>query len=98
VAVGSGAYVTVTRPDIGAGCSERTEPTSRVTDGIWNTLTILKEGILTMNLGRLPLKILLFVAIITNKFILGQDIVGAYVASVGLGRQTLCFAEEEVWQ
>jgi hypothetical protein len=46
--------------------------------------------------GRRPLKSLVFVANITNEFILELDILRAYDASVGLGRQMLRPAEEEV--
>jgi hypothetical protein len=44
----------------------------------------------------LTLKMLVYVTNITNKCILGLDILRAYDASVGLGRQTLRLAEEEV--
>jgi hypothetical protein len=63
-----------------------------------DTLPILKEVFLTLTLGWCPHKIWVFVAIVTNKFILGLDILHAYDASLNLGRQTLCLAEEEVSQ
>jgi hypothetical protein len=53
---------------------------------------ILKEVFLTLNLGRCPLQIQVFIKNITNKFILGLDILHAYNASVDLGRQMLCVA------
>jgi hypothetical protein len=59
-------------------------------------LPILKEAFLTLTLGRRPLKSWVFVADITNEFILGLDILRAYDSSVDLGRQTLRLAEEEV--
>jgi hypothetical protein len=54
------------------------------------------EVFLTLNLRRRPLKIWVFVVKITNKFILGLDILRAYDASVNTGRQTLPLVEEEV--
>jgi hypothetical protein len=49
-----------------------------------------------MALGWRPLKFRVFVANITNKFVLGMDKLHACVASVDLGRQMLHLAEEEV--
>jgi hypothetical protein len=65
-------------------------------DGIWGSLPILKAVFLTLTLGWRPLKIWVFVANITNEFILGLDILHAYDASVSLGHQTLRLAEQEV--
>jgi hypothetical protein len=59
-------------------------------------LPILQEVFLTLILGRRPLKITVFVASITNEFILWLDILRAYDASVDLGCQTLRLAEEEL--
>jgi hypothetical protein len=56
----------------------------------------LKEVFLTLTLGWHPLKILVLIVNITNKFILGLDVLDMYNASVDLGRQTLHLAEEEV--
>jgi hypothetical protein len=58
-------------------------------------LPILKEVFLTLNLGRPPFKIWVFVADITNEFILGLVTLDAYDASVNIGRQTLRLVEEE---
>jgi hypothetical protein len=49
-----------------------------------------------MTLGQRLLKIWVFIANITNEFILGLDILSTYNAWVDLGRQMLCLAEEEV--
>jgi hypothetical protein len=57
-------------------------------------LPIIKEVFLTLNLGRRPLKIWVFVADITNEFILGLDILRAYDAKLDIGRHTLRLAEE----
>jgi hypothetical protein len=66
------------------------EPTS------WEALPVLKEVYVTLTLGRLPLKVWVFVANITNEFILGLDILHAHDATVDIGRRTLRLAEEEV--
>jgi hypothetical protein len=59
------------------------------------SLPVLKEVLLTLTLKRRPPKMWVFVASITNEFILGLDILRVYDASVDLGRQTLRLAEEE---
>jgi hypothetical protein len=58
-------------------------------------LPILKEVFLTLTLGQHPPKIWVFVADITNEFILGLDILRANDASVDIGHQTLHLAEEK---
>jgi hypothetical protein len=59
-------------------------------------LPILKEVFITLTLGRRSLKIRVSVADITNKLILGLDVLRAYDACVDIGRQTLLLAEEEI--
>jgi hypothetical protein len=54
------------------------------------------EGFLTLTLGQCPLKISVFIASIINEFVLGLNILPAYDASVDLGCQTLCPAEDVV--
>jgi hypothetical protein len=56
----------------------------------------LKEVFLTLTLGQPPLKIWVFIASMTNEFILGLGVRRAYDGSLDLGRQTLHLAEEEV--
>jgi hypothetical protein len=51
---------------------------------------------LTLTLGHRQLKIWVFIANITNEFILGLNILCIYGASVDLGRQTLRLAGEKV--
>jgi hypothetical protein len=91
------AYVNVVRPDIATGWPER-QPNQRfqLQTVSWEALPILKEVFLTLTLGRRQPKSWVFVADITNEFILGLDILRAYDGSVDLGRQTLRLAEEEV--
>jgi hypothetical protein len=95
--VDTGAYITVVRPDIGAGWPERQLRQSfKLQTVSGETLPILNEVFLTITLGRRPLKIWVFVADITNEFNLGLDILRAYDASVDLGRLTLRLAGEEI--
>jgi hypothetical protein len=65
-------------------------------DGIWGSLTILKEVSLTLTLGQRPLKMLVYITNITDDFILELEILRAYDACVYLGCQMLHLAEEEV--
>jgi hypothetical protein len=85
------------RPDIDAGWPER-QPhpgfTLQTVSGA--SLPIFKEVLLTITLGRRPLRMLVFVANITDELILGLDILRAYDASVDIGRQTLRLADEEI--
>jgi hypothetical protein len=88
--VGMGAYVTVTRLDIAVGWPERQPKqcyTLQTVSG--EALLILKAVFLTLTLGWRPLKIWVFVANITNEFILWLDILQIYNASVDLGRHML---------
>jgi hypothetical protein len=97
VTIDTGANVTVARPDIAAGWPERQTKKSYTLQTVsGEALDVIKEVCLTLTLGRRPLKIWVFVADITNEFILGLDILRAYDASVDIGRQTLRLADEEV--
>jgi hypothetical protein len=60
------------------------------------TLPILKEVFLTLPPGQRPLKIWVFIANITNEFILGLGMLRAHDASGHLRSQTLRLAEENV--
>jgi hypothetical protein len=71
-------------------------PKFQTANGIWGSVPILKQVFLSLTLGRGPLKIWVFVANITNEFILGLEILRPYNASVNIGRQTLRLAEEEI--
>jgi hypothetical protein len=97
VTVNTRVYVTAARPDIAARWPER-QPNQCFTPQAISrvALPILKEVFLTLTMEQHPLKIWIFVANITNEFILGLDILCAYDASVYLGHQRLYLAEEEV--
>jgi hypothetical protein len=60
------------------------------------SLPVLKEVLLTLTLGRYPLRMWVFVADITDDLILGLNILCAYDASVDIGCQTLRLADEEL--
>jgi hypothetical protein len=93
VTVDTKAYVNVARPNITTGWPER-EPNQR-----YALLRYLQKPSTSWRQpdpGPQPTKNLGIFANITNKFILGLDILRAYGMSVDLGRQTLRLAEEEV--
>jgi hypothetical protein len=72
------------------------KPTLHVADGIWGSPAHLEGVFLTLTLGQHPLKIWVFIASVTNEFILGLDILRSYDASMDLGHQMFHLAEEEV--
>jgi hypothetical protein len=86
--------VTVARPDIAAGWPEK-QPNQRYTQQ-----TVLREtphlagSFPDTNPGAAPIENWVFFTSITNEFILELDILCAYEATMDLGRQTLCLAEE----
>jgi len=57
---------------------------------------VLKEAFVELTLGRRALRIWVFVAEVTDQFILGLDVLRAYDASVDLGRHLLRLGQEEV--
>jgi hypothetical protein len=72
------------------------QPTLHAADGICGSPPRLRKVFLTLTLRWRPLKIKVFVANITNEFILGLDILRAYDAVVDLGRHMLSLVEKEV--
>jgi hypothetical protein len=88
--------VTVARPDIVTGWPERQlNQSHRLQTAFGEVLPALKVVYVTLTLRRRPLKIWVFVANITNEFILGLDILRVYDATVDIGLQTFRLAEEE---
>jgi hypothetical protein len=53
------------------------------------TILVLKEAVVGLNLGQRALRIWVFVAEVTDEFILGLDVLRAYDASMDLGRRLL---------
>jgi hypothetical protein len=93
VTIDTRAYITVARPDIADGWPER-EPNQRFTLQMVSGESLpIQKVYLTLTLGQRSLKMWVFVADITNEFILGLAILRAYNASVDIGRQTLRLAE-----
>jgi hypothetical protein len=60
------------------------------------TIPVLKEALVEMTLGRRTLRIWVFVAEITDEFILGLDVLRAYNVSVDVGCHLLRLGQEEV--
>jgi len=60
------------------------------------TIPVLKEALVELTLGQRALRIWVFVAEVTDEFILGLDVLWAYDASVDLGRHLLRLGQEEV--
>jgi hypothetical protein len=80
----TGASMMVTRPDI-TGLPERdllTKCALQTAPG--ETLPILKEVLVTLTLGRHPLITSVFIANITDEFILGLNVMHAHNASMNL--------------
>jgi hypothetical protein len=78
VTIDTGAFVTVARPDI-VGLPERRPGRQcilQVESG--RTIPIVKEVLVELTLGQRTLKIWVFVAEMTDEFILGLDILWAY--------------------
>jgi hypothetical protein len=55
---------------------------------------VVKEALIELNLGRPTLRIWVFLAEITDEFILGLNVLRAYNASVDVGRHLLRLAQE----
>jgi hypothetical protein len=97
VSIDAGVPVTTARPEIVAGQPERKPSRLYVLQmASGEIIPILKEALVELTLGRGALKILVFVAEITDEFILGLDILRACDASVDLGRRILRLDQEEV--
>jgi hypothetical protein len=68
----------------------------RPADCIRRDLHILKEAVANPTLGRRPLTTWVFVASITDEFILGLDVLRAHDASLGLRRHVLHLDDKEI--
>jgi hypothetical protein len=95
VTIDTGGSVTIARTDIVAGKPERRPSRTYVLQtASEETLPVLKEALVELTLGRRALRIRVFVAEVTDEFILGLDILQAYDASVDLGRNLLRLGRE----
>jgi hypothetical protein len=82
--------VTIARPDIAAGQPERKPSRSYVLQiASEETIPVVYGALVELTLGRRALRIWVFLAKITDEFILGLDVLRAYDASVDLGRHLL---------
>jgi hypothetical protein len=86
VTIDAGAFVTVARPDIVVGLPERQPSRQYVLQVSGQTIPIVKKALVDLNLGQRTLNTRVFVADITEEFILGLDILRAYDASVDVSR------------
>jgi hypothetical protein len=97
VTIDAGAFVTVASPDTVVGLPERRPGRQCVLQvGSGRTIPIVKEALVELTLGQRALKIRVFVADITDEFILGLGILRAYHATVDVGRQRLRLGQDEV--
>jgi predicted aspartyl protease len=97
VTIDTGASATVARPDIVAGLPERELSRPYVLQtASGETMPVVKEARVELTIGRRTLRSWVFVADITDDFILGLDIVRAYDASVDIERRVLQLGRDEV--
>jgi uncharacterized protein (DUF1684 family) len=87
VTIDTGASVTIAWPNIVTGHFERKPNRAYILQkASGETIPVLKEAVVELTLGRETLRIWVFVAEITDEFILGLDVLQAYDASVDVGR------------
>jgi hypothetical protein len=90
VIIDTGATVSIARPDIVAGLPVRETRRSyflKMASG--QTIPIDKEALVDLTLGRCALNIWVFIADITDDFILGMDVLRAYDALVDVKHDAL---------
>jgi hypothetical protein len=96
VIIDTGASVTIARPDI-FGQPERKPSRAYVLQtSSGETIPVVKEALVELTLGQRALRICVFVAEVTDEFILELDVLRAYDASVDLGRHLLRLGQEEL--
>jgi hypothetical protein len=97
VTIDAGVFVTLARRDIVVGLPGRRPGRQCVVQvGSGRTIPVVKEALVELTLGQRALKIWVFVADVTDEFILGLDILRAYDASVDVGRHVLRMGQEKV--
>jgi hypothetical protein len=97
VIIDTGASVTIARPDIFAGQPERKPSRAYVLQtASEESIPVLKEVLVELTLEQRALRIWVFVAEVTDEFILGLDVLRDYDASVDLRRHLLRLGQEEV--
>jgi hypothetical protein len=97
VTIDAGTFMSVARPDIVLGLPESRPGRQRVLQvGSGRTIPVVKDVLVELNLGQQVLKIWVFVADITDEFIMGLDILRAYEDSVDVRLHVLLLGQEEV--
>jgi hypothetical protein len=95
--IDTGASVTIARPDTVTGQPERKPSRAYVLQTeSGEAIPVLKKALVELTLGRRALRIWVFVVYVTEKFILGLDVLRAYDTSVDLGRHLLRWGREEL--
>ena len=95
--IDTGTSVTIARPNIVTGKPKRRPGRTYVLQtASGENLPVLKEALVKLTLGRRALRIWVFVAEVTDEFILGLDVLRAYNASVDPGCNLLRLGQEEV--
>ena len=76
--IDTGASVTIARPDIVAGQPQRKPSRAYILQtASGETIPVLMEVLVELILGRRAMRIWVFVAVVTDEFILGLDVLGA---------------------
>jgi predicted aspartyl protease len=79
VTIDTGASVTIARPNMVAGQPERKPSRTHVLQtASGETIPVLKKALVELTLGRRALRIWVFIAEVTDEFILGLDVLRAY--------------------
>jgi hypothetical protein len=78
VTIDTGASVTIARPDIVAGQPKKKPSRAYVLQtASGETIPVLKEALVELTLGQRALRIWVFIAEVTDEFILGLDVLWA---------------------
>ena len=96
VTIDTGTAVTIARPDSRSTARQEAQRSLRLADGLWRDHPLLKEALVELSLGRIALRIWVFVTEVMDEFILGLGVLRAYNASVDLLRCRLRLGQEEV--
>ena len=94
--IDTGASVTIARTDIVAEQTERKPSRAYVLQTASGEMVPVLNVLVELTLGRRAPKIWVFVAEVTDVFILGLDVLRTYDASVDLGCCLLRLGQEEV--
>jgi hypothetical protein len=97
VTIDDGVFVTVARPDNVVVLPERRPGRQCVLQvGSGRTIPVVKKALVQLTLGQRALKIWVFVADVTDKFILGLDILRSYHTTLDVGGNVIRLDQEEV--